>query len=257
MLDHGDQVGAGGADRRPASGGRGGRARPLPRGAARRVPGHQPRPAGAAPGPVRRRAPGDRGRRPVPVDLRLARRQRGQPAPVRARLPGQGGGAGTPGSAAVDQLPQHRPRPRRGRQAAGRASGRGARRAAAGPRARPQRPRPGHGGARRRPRSTRPTGSGTRRRRCLRSRSARRPTAGRGRLPAWGGSPPAPARPTSRCCAGSGRNSRRSAGRWRSDPSRVRWSAWADCCRSPRCRTWWPRCGCCMTPPRRTRWPGC
>ena len=46
-----------------------------------------------AAGPVRRRAPGDRRRRPLPVDLRLARRQRGQPSPLhhgtsRARRPG-------------------------------------------------------------------------------------------------------------------------------------------------------------------------
>ena len=44
-------------------------------------------PAGAAARAVRRRPPGDRGRRPVPVHLRLARRERGQPAPVRRRLP--------------------------------------------------------------------------------------------------------------------------------------------------------------------------
>ena len=67
-------------------GGRRDRAGPLPGGAARRVPGHQPRPGGAAQRAVRRRAPGDRGRRPVPVHLRLARGQRRHPGPVPGRV---------------------------------------------------------------------------------------------------------------------------------------------------------------------------
>ena len=63
----------------------------LPGGAARRVPGHRPRPARRAVGVVRRRGrrrPGaDRGRRPDPVDLRLARGVGHQPAAVHHRLP--------------------------------------------------------------------------------------------------------------------------------------------------------------------------
>ena len=58
------------------------RARPLRRGAARRVPGHRRGAAGAAHVAVRRRPPGHRGRRPAAVHLRLARRQRRQPRAV-------------------------------------------------------------------------------------------------------------------------------------------------------------------------------
>ncbi len=64
---------------------------PLPGGAARRVPGHRARPADRAVVAVRRRrrrrSGADRGRRPDPVDLRLARRVGDQPAPVHHRLP--------------------------------------------------------------------------------------------------------------------------------------------------------------------------
>ena len=63
----------------------------LPGGAARRIPGHRPRAARRAVGAVRRRrrrrAGADRGRRPDPVDLRLARRVGDQPAAVHHRLP--------------------------------------------------------------------------------------------------------------------------------------------------------------------------
>ena len=58
------------------------RAEPLRRGAARRVPGHRRGAAGAAALPVRRWAPGDRRRRSPAVDLRLARRERGQPRAI-------------------------------------------------------------------------------------------------------------------------------------------------------------------------------
>ena len=144
VIDYGDQIALAARIAGRAPGGRRGRARPVPGGPARRVPGHQPRPAGAAALAVRRRAPGHRGRRPVPVHLRLARRERGQPAPVPRRLPGGGARARPrrrrpgPGAAAVDQLPQHRrgcwtPRPHPGRSCA-----RGARRAAAGVRAGPR-----------------------------------------------------------------------------------------------------------------------
>ena len=67
----------------------------LPGRAARRVPGHRPRPAGRA--VVRCSAAGaddepgaDRRRRPDPVDLRLARRVGDQPAAVHHRLPASG-----------------------------------------------------------------------------------------------------------------------------------------------------------------------
>jgi hypothetical protein len=67
--------------------GRRGRAGPVPGGAAGRVPGHQPRPGRAAARAVRRRPPGDRRRRPVPVHLRLARRVGRHPRPVPERVP--------------------------------------------------------------------------------------------------------------------------------------------------------------------------
>ncbi len=125
------------ADRRPPPGGRRGRAQPVPGRPARRVPGHQPRPARPAARAVQRGTPGHRGRRPVPVDLRVARRQRGQPAPLPGRLPRARGAPG-PGADAVDQLPQHRPRAERGRRPPGRAA-RGRPRGAAA--RRPARPR--------------------------------------------------------------------------------------------------------------------
>src|SRR5262249_50609489 len=83
----GDPGAAGPPDRnRQRRGGRD-RTRQVPGGAPGRVPRHQPRPAGAAAGVVRRGSPGDRRGRPVPVHLRLARGQRGQPRPVRPRVP--------------------------------------------------------------------------------------------------------------------------------------------------------------------------
>ena len=63
------------------------RARAVPGGAARRVPGHLRGPAAAARRAVRRAGragPGDRRRRPAPVDLRLARRQRDDARPASA-----------------------------------------------------------------------------------------------------------------------------------------------------------------------------
>ena len=57
--------------------------------------------------PVRRRAPGDRGRRPGPVDLRLARREREQPGPLRHRTSARRRRPGA-GAAAVDAVPQRR-----------------------------------------------------------------------------------------------------------------------------------------------------
>ena len=93
--------------RRPGGGGaprgRGAGAGDLPGRAARRVPGHRLRAAGSAARPVRcrtgrpgraQRAGGDRGRRPVPVNLRLARCERRQPRPVPHRLPAPGRGPG-------------------------------------------------------------------------------------------------------------------------------------------------------------------
>ena len=54
---------------------------------------------------VRRRASGDRGRRPVPVDLRLARRQRRHAGPLPGRVP-RAAAAATPGAAADPELAQ-------------------------------------------------------------------------------------------------------------------------------------------------------
>ena len=90
-MDFGMQMAA--AARLAAAVPPGGRAAagPLPGGAARRVPGHRACAAGRAVGAVRRwgrrRAGADRGRRPDPVDLRLARRVGDQPAAVHHRLP--------------------------------------------------------------------------------------------------------------------------------------------------------------------------
>ena len=82
-IDFGDQVAiAARVADAFAEVGRGG-ADPVRGRAAGRVPGHRARPADPAPRAVRRRPPGDRGRRPVPVDLRLARGQRGVAAPLR------------------------------------------------------------------------------------------------------------------------------------------------------------------------------
>ncbi len=71
-----------GPGRRPVRRGRPGRAGPVRGRAAGRVPGHRARAADHAARPVRR-APGDRGRRPGPGHLRLARRECEQPDPVR------------------------------------------------------------------------------------------------------------------------------------------------------------------------------
>ena len=142
--------GAGRPDRVPPSAGGPGRAGPLPGCPAGRVPGHQPRAAGPAAGAVRRRPSGHRRRRPVPVHLRLARRQRGEPAPLRPGLPGAAAaaparcrGPSRAGAAAVDELPQRRAGPGHRGGAAGAAPGRGAGRAAPGARTGPGRTRPG------------------------------------------------------------------------------------------------------------------
>ena len=71
---------------RPPPRGRRDRAGPRSGRAARRIPGHQPRPAGAAARAVRRRPSGHRRGRSLPVHLRLARRLGGQPAALPRRL---------------------------------------------------------------------------------------------------------------------------------------------------------------------------
>ena len=84
----------------------------VPGGAARRVPGHRPRPAGRVVVAVRRRrrrrAGADRRRRSDPVDLRLARRLGDQPAAVHHRLPALGRNPGAHAGAA-HQLAQSAP----------------------------------------------------------------------------------------------------------------------------------------------------
>ena len=75
VIDYGDQIRlAATIAVRHRCGGRC-RACPLPGRAARRVPGHQPRPARPAAGAVLRRSSGYRGRRSLPVDLWLAGRE--------------------------------------------------------------------------------------------------------------------------------------------------------------------------------------
>ena len=93
-MDFSDQIALGRPARRAAARGR---ARPSARSsgrAARRVPGHLGRPGADAarlfsgPDPDRPRPPGDRGRRPQPGDLRLARRVGVQHPRLRRGLPG-------------------------------------------------------------------------------------------------------------------------------------------------------------------------
>ena len=196
---------------------------------------------------------------PVPVHLRLARRERGQPAPVRPGLPGGHGQRPWPdhkpgrGAHAVHQLPEHRPGPGRRRGGAAGVAGGGARGPPAGPAAGPGRPRAGdlraHRDGRRRGGLGRRAGQ----------RAAGAAARGGPRRRAVAGRPrgQGPSRATSRSCAASGPSSRRCGRRSKPAASRSRWSAWAGC--SP-CRRWLtssPRCGCCTTPARPRRWPGC
>ncbi len=74
LMDFSDQIELGAPARGRPARCRGAGAGEVPRGAARRVPGHLRRPGHHAVATVRRRARGDRGRRPQPGDLRLARR---------------------------------------------------------------------------------------------------------------------------------------------------------------------------------------
>ena len=211
----------------------------LPGGAARRVPGHRPRPAGRVVVAVRRRGRrrlgADRGRRPDPVDLRLARRVGDQPAAVHHRLPAlrrhPGADAGT-----AHQLAQ----PAAGAAGGQRGVGRGAAtlgggaRAAAAPRCR-ARHRPLRAAARRGGR----TGLG--RRPSAPAATSRPPTTAWRRRPpqCWCAATPTPRRWPMRCAP---------AG------SRSRWSAWPGCWRCPRSPTWWRCCGWSPTrPPVRPR----
>ena len=87
-ADFGDQISRALALLRDAPRDAGQAARPLPLRARGRVPGHEPRPAGAG-APARRRGPSQhhRGRRRRPGHLPLARRGRGQPPGLPAALP--------------------------------------------------------------------------------------------------------------------------------------------------------------------------
>ena len=209
-------------------------ARHLPGRAARRVPGHRPRPARAAAGAVRRgagcarrarRSGGHRRRRPLPVDLRLARGERGQPRPVPHRLPRSGRGARRRVRPA-HQLPQPAGGARAGQRRV-RAAARGTRRR----RGRRAARRPGHRRGRRAGRAA--AGRGGRAR--LDGRRRRGAVAGRGgrrRRPAHvGGARAAPGR--------HGRRSPRRCG-----PAACRWRSWgwAACSTRPRCATWSARC---------------
>ena len=128
--------------------GRGGRARPVQGGAARRVPGHLGGPAAAVAGAVRRgrrAGAGHRRGRPAPVDLRLAGRVVDDARPLPRRLPRRRRAG--PRAPPVDVLAQRpggprrrerRRRPARRVEPGGGATARGAR----GGRPRPRRRRP-------------------------------------------------------------------------------------------------------------------
>ena len=250
--------------RRPAAPGRAGRPRP-PRGrrdragpvpgrAARRVPGHQPRPGGAAAVAVRRRAPGDRGRRPVPVHLRLARRVRRHPRPLPGRVPRPDGRAG-PGADADHQLAQPAGDPRRGQRAV---------RAAAGARRPGRRARPGAPPA---------TARGRRRDRPLcaaaetyadeaawiADRIARRLAAAAAgcRTPTAGASRSTPRPTTAVLVRARSQIPADRGGAARARACRSRSSAWAACWTPRRSATWSARCGCSPTRPTGRRCCGC
>ncbi len=112
------------AGRRPARGGRA-RAGAVQGRDARRVPGHLGRAGHDAGAALRRRPPGDGGRRPQPGDLRLARRLGVQHPQLRRDLPGR---RRRGRAAAADGQPPLRPPHPRGRQPAGRAPAGGLRR---------------------------------------------------------------------------------------------------------------------------------
>ena len=216
-MDFGDQVALAAADRPRPPGGRRDRARPVRGGAARRVPGHRRTPSWCCSRalfggghPVT--AVGD----PLPVDLRLARGERGQPAPVPAATSAAAAGEPAP----VLQLTTSfrngerilRRRQRSSSDGTLRARGRPVPRLR--PAARPARA-PGEVGARCcRPSPTRPPGSPT------------RSSAGVARLPAGAGEPHW-ARD-----GGAGRKRSQFArlrGALRARGCRSRWSAWAAC----------------------------
>ena len=214
---------------RRAPGGRGAGTGHLPGRAARRVPGHRPRAAGAPARAVRcgARRPGragrpgrHRGRRPLPVDLRLARGERGQPAALPHRLP-------RPGRRARRRVrPAHQlPEPARG-------AGAGERRV------RPAAQRPGSGRRRRAGRPGRARRRATSASRCCRTSPRSwtgRPT--RRRAVARRGGPRARSRPPRRSWCGAGPT-------WTPSPPRCapatcpwRWSGSAACSTPPRCAT--------------------
>jgi hypothetical protein len=99
---------------RPATGGRCPGTVAVRSGVARRVPGHRARSDRHAAWAVRRRAPGDGSRGPVPVDLQLARRQFRQHFALPGRLPHRR----RPGAdlSAGHQLAQRRGRADRGQR---------------------------------------------------------------------------------------------------------------------------------------------
>ena len=142
LMDFSDQIELARPAGRRAARGRASSSATSSGGAARRVPGHLGRPGLMLRGcsradPARPGPPGDRGRRPQPGDLRLARRLGVQHPRLRPRLPGGRRAAVVPTLPAHRQPPLRRADPR-GRQRARRAALR-----RATPRSTPLEPKPG------------------------------------------------------------------------------------------------------------------
>ena len=204
-------------------------------------------------GAVRRRPPGDRGRRPVPVHLRLARRHRRHPGPVPGRVPRRRrqAGAGADADRRAGATGRRSSRVANALSAPLRAAG--ARVAELRRRSRDEPTgRPGHRPLRAAADRTRDEADwiadqvvaawrqrGRHGRRAARAHPAGAPADQRGAGPA---------------CAARSRRSRRRCGR---AACRSRWSASAACWTRPRSATSSARCGCSPTRPTGPRCCGC